>query len=104
MKGGRRSNVFRYLSRKWPFSTLFVMYYVQCQSSWCSSTLRNKKCQKRPFPGQISKKVTSTTPLNIGFYLYIIECFGKNGYFLLNKVVETADFTMIQYITLLHKL
>ena len=44
------------------------------------------------------------THLNIGFYLYIIECFRKNGHFLLNKVVKTDDFVMYQYITLLHTL
>ena len=101
---GHWSNFFRYLSRKWPFLTLFVMYYIQCPSSWLFSTLHNKKCQKRVFPGKISKKVTSMTHLNIGFYLYIIESFVKNGYFLLNKVVMTAVFTMCQYITILHTL
>ena len=64
----------------------------------------NKKVQKRTFPAIFSKKVTSKTHLNIGFYLYIVESFGKNGYFLLNKLVEAADFCMFQYITLLHKL
>ena len=64
----------------------------------------NKKVQKRTFPAIFSKKVTSKTHLNIGFYLNIVESFGKNGYFLLNKLVEAADFCMFQYITLLHKL
>ena len=66
--------------------------------------VHKKKWLKRPFPGKISKKVTSTTLLKIGFYLYFIESIAKNGYFLLNKVVETADFAMNQYISLLHTL
>ena len=57
----------------------------------------NKKVQKRTFPAIFSKKVTSKTHLNIGFYLYIVESFGKNGYFLLNKLVEAADFCMFQW-------
>ena len=37
--------------------------------------------KKRPFPVKISKKVTSMTPLNIGFYMYFIVYFDKIYYF-----------------------
>ena len=66
--------------------------------------VHNKKCLKRPFRGVLAKKVTSTTPLNIGFYIGINEFFGDGGHFLLNKSKNPSDFPPPQYIRLLHKL
>ena len=66
--------------------------------------VHNKKCLKRPFRGVLAKKVTSTTPLNIGFYIYIVECFRKSRTFLLNKLEMRTISSPPQYIWLLHKL
>ena len=57
--------------------------------------LHNKKCLKRPFRGVLAKKVTSTTPLNIGFYIGIIEFFRKHWTFLLNKLKIRTIFPFI---------
>ena len=54
--------------------------------STISTALHNKKSPKRPFRGEISQKVTSKTPLIIGFYIRIVECFRKNRKFLLHKL------------------
>ena len=61
----------------------------------CTTPLHNKKCSKRPFLCVQSKKVTSTTPLNIGFYIHIIEFLFKNRTFLLNKLKNRAFSTLI---------
>ena len=69
-----------------------------------STPLHNKKYQKRAFLCILSKRVTSTTPLNIALGIGIIECFGKIGLFLLNKLKSRPIFPPLQYIQLLHKL
>ena len=59
--------------------------------------LHKKKCPKRPFRGVLEVKLTSTTPLNIGFYTDIIESLGKSWTFLLNKLKILAIFPPHKY-------
>ena len=63
-------------SKKWPPGAVFITFCFVV-------TLHTQKFKKRPFPGNISKKVTSMTPLNIGKYMGIIEFQSKIGYVLL---------------------
>ena len=65
--------------------------------------LHNKKSPKRPFRGEIAQKVTSMTPLIIGFAMEIDECFEKNRKFLLNKVNSHTITMPSQYIPTVHK-
>ena len=66
--------------------------------------LLNKKSPKRPFRGEISQKVTSMTPLNIGSAIGISECMGKIRIFLQNKVNSPTISRPSQYIPTVHKL
>ena len=45
-----------------------------------------EKGPKRPFPVILAKKVTSTTPLKIGFHMGIIESVSQFRHFLLNEL------------------
>ena len=48
--------------------------------------LQMGKCLKRPFPVILAKKVTSMTPLKIGFHIGIVESVSKIQHFLLSEL------------------
>ena len=77
--------------RSWPLSYLY----------FCNIMEIGQKCL---FPVILAKKVTSTTPFKIRFYIENVEFFSKNRTFLQNKLKILVISLPPQYIRLLHKL